>query len=50
MTGRPQNGETPREIRSDYVLEAEAQREDVRLFVIFLDDYHVRAARARIVR
>ena len=50
MTGRPQNGETPREIRSDYVLEAEAQREDVRLFVIFLDDYHVRRGASMAVR
>ena len=50
MTGRPQDGETPREIRSDYVLEAEAQREDVRLFVIFLDDYHVRRGASMSVR
>jgi VWFA-related protein len=32
----------PREIRSSYDEESEAQREDVRLFAIFLDDYHVR--------
>jgi VWFA-related protein len=32
----------PREIRSDYDEESEAARDDVRLFVIFLDDYHVR--------
>jgi VWFA-related protein len=50
VTGRPENGETPREIRSDYVLEAEAQREDVRLFVIFLDDYHVRRGASMAVR
>jgi VWFA-related protein len=31
-----------REIRSLYDEESEAQREDVRLFAIFLDDYHVR--------
>lgn len=34
--------EPPREIRTDYDEEAEASREDVRLFAIFLDDYHVR--------
>jgi VWFA-related protein len=50
VTGRPENGETPREIRSDYVLEAEAQREDVRLFVILLDDYHVRRGASMSVR
>ncbi len=32
----------PRAIRSEYDEESEAAREDVRLFVIFLDDYHVR--------
>src|SRR5207302_11504476 len=32
----------PRAIRSDYDEEAEAARDDVRLFAIFLDDYHVR--------
>ena len=50
ITGRPVDGETPREIRSDYVLEAEAQREDVRLFVILLDDYHVRRGASMSVR
>ena len=34
--------EPPREIRTDYDEEAEASRDDVRLFSIFLDDYHVR--------
>jgi VWFA-related protein len=34
--------EAPREIRTDYDEEAEAARDDVRLFAIFLDDYHVR--------
>ena len=34
--------EPPRPIRSEYDQEAEAARDDVRLFVIFLDDYHVR--------
>jgi VWFA-related protein len=32
----------PREIRTSYDEESEAQKEDVRLFAIFLDDYHVR--------
>jgi VWFA-related protein len=32
----------PREIRSDLDEEVEASRDDVRLFGIFLDDYHVR--------
>ncbi len=32
----------PKEIRTDYDEEAEAARDDVRLFSIFLDDYHVR--------
>lgn len=34
--------EPPREIRTDDDEEDEASREDVRLFAIFLDDYHVR--------
>jgi VWFA-related protein len=33
----------PRAIRSDSDEEAEAARDDVRLFAIFLDDYHVRS-------
>jgi VWFA-related protein len=60
--GRPQKVETfklvtvdgslkpgdpePREIRSEYDEESEAARDDVRLFVIFLDDYHVRRGSA----
>jgi VWFA-related protein len=35
-------GDTPRVIRNESDLEVEAAREDVRLFGIFLDDYHVR--------
>jgi VWFA-related protein len=31
----------PREIRTDFDEESEAARDDVRLFAIFLDDYHV---------
>jgi VWFA-related protein len=34
--------EPPRQIRTDFDEEAEASRDDVRLFAIFLDDYHVR--------
>jgi VWFA-related protein len=34
--------EPPREIRTDSDEETEAARDDVRLFAIFLDDYHVR--------
>jgi VWFA-related protein len=45
----------PRPIRTDYDEESEAARDDVRLFAVFLDDYHVRdgnslAARQQIAR
>jgi VWFA-related protein len=40
----------PRAIRSSDVEEMEAQRDDVRLFAFFLDDYHVRASHAVAVR
>lgn len=51
VTGTPVGGGEPaREIRSEYVEEAEAAREDVRLFVIFLDDYHVRRGASMAVR
>jgi VWFA-related protein len=43
MTGLPApNEEAPKAIRSAYDEESEAARDDVRLFAIFLDDYHVR--------
>jgi VWFA-related protein len=42
--------EPPREIRTDYDEESEASREDVRLFAIFLDDYHVRRGASMSVR
>src|SRR5262245_35458353 len=42
--------ETPREIRTDSDEEMEAAREDVRLFAIFLDDYHVRRGTSLAVR
>jgi len=41
---------TPRAIRTDYDEEAEAARDDVRLFAIFLDDYHVRLGSSLAVR
>src|SRR5262249_33904683 len=40
----------PKAIRSDYDEEAEAARDDVRLFAIFLDDYHVRGGASMAVR
>jgi VWFA-related protein len=39
-----------RPIRSTHDEESEAQREDVRLFAIFLDDYHVRRGASMYVR
>jgi VWFA-related protein len=43
VTGTPEPGaEAPRQIRTDYDEESEAQRDDVRIFVFLLDDYHVR--------
>jgi len=42
--------EPPRQIRTDFDEEAEASREDVRLFAIFLDDYHVRRGASMAVR
>jgi VWFA-related protein len=42
--------EPPKEIRTDYDEEAEAARDDVRLFAIFLDDYHVRRGASMSVR
>lgn len=51
ISGIPQPGdEPPREIRSEYDEEVEASRDDVRLFVIFFDDYHVRRGTAMSVR
>jgi VWFA-related protein len=42
LDGQPkEGGETSLEIRSQDHALAEAAREDVRLFVIFLDDYHI---------
>src|SRR3954447_25499219 len=40
----------PKEIRNDFDEESEAARDDVRLFAIFLDDYHVRRGASLAVR
>lgn len=51
VNGAVKPGEPPpREIRNEYDEESEAAREDVRLYVIFLDDYHVRRSSAMAVR
>src|SRR5213593_1398066 len=42
--------EPVRQIRTDYDEESEAARDDVRLFAIFLDDYHVRRGASMSVR
>jgi VWFA-related protein len=42
--------ETPREIRNDFDEQSEAARDDVRIFAIFLDDYHVRLGSSMGVR
>ena len=42
--------ETPKPIRTDSDEEMEAARDDVRLFAIFLDDYHVRRGASMSVR
>ncbi len=49
--GNPGPGAEPaRPIRSRYDEEVEANRDDVRLFVVFLDDYHVRLGNSMRVR
>jgi VWFA-related protein len=42
--------QAPKQIRTDYDEEAEAAKDDVRLFGIFLDDYHVRKGTSLSVR
>src|SRR5262245_4085829 len=42
--------EPPKQIRNDYDEESEAARDDVRLFCIFFDDYHVRRGASMSVR
>jgi VWFA-related protein len=50
LTGDAPRGETARAIRNDNDEEFEAQREDVRIFVILLDDYHVRRGSSIVAR
>ena len=51
VTGSPAPGEeAPRAIRNDYDEETEAGREDVRIFVIMLDEYQVRRGASLVVR
>jgi VWFA-related protein len=51
VTGEPAPGDPqPRETLSTYEQETEAARDDVRLYVIFLDDYHVRRGAGMSVR
>jgi VWFA-related protein len=42
--------EPPKEIRTDFDEESEAARDDVRLFAVFLDDYHVKRGASMAVR
>src|SRR5262249_12565097 len=46
----PTNEGPPRPIRSDSDEETEAARDDVRLFAVFLDDYHVREGASLVAR
>src|SRR5262245_65271089 len=49
--GRVEAAQTPpKQIRSDYDEESEAARDDVRLFAVFFDDYHVRRGASMSVR
>src|SRR5690606_1034723 len=51
VDGNVQPGESdPRPITSTYAEESEARRDDVRLFVFFFDDYHVRQGAAMRLR
>ncbi|HKE87518.1 MAG TPA: VWA domain-containing protein [Vicinamibacterales bacterium] len=51
VDGNPKPGEpAPREIRNQDDIEREAAREDVRLWVLFLDDYHTRLSNSMTVR
>src|SRR5262245_34389538 len=45
-----ENKAPPKHIRTDYDEEAEAARDDVRLFAVFFDDYHVRRGASMSVR
>jgi VWFA-related protein len=50
LDGGLMSKEPPRQIRTDYDEESEAARDDVRLFAIFLDDYHVTRINAMAAR
>jgi VWFA-related protein len=50
VEGNPAEGELPRQIRTTWDEETELARDDVRLFVIFYDDYHVRRGSALAVK
>src|SRR6187402_658318 len=52
LDGGRSNGrnDPPRQIRTDFDEETEAARDDVRLFAIFLDDYHVRRESSMMMR
>jgi VWFA-related protein len=47
--GRSTSPETPKEVKSPLDEEIEAAREDVRMFGIFLDEYHVQRGRSTLV-
>lgn len=46
VSGNSADGELPRQIRTTFDEETELARDDVRLFVIYFDDYHVRRGSA----
>jgi VWFA-related protein len=50
VSGNPVEGELPKQIRTTFDEETELARDDVRLFVIFYDDYHVRRGSALAVK
>ena len=50
IEGIPQDAVAPAEIKSTYDEEREAKRPDVRLFVLLLDDYHVRRGNDMVVK
>jgi VWFA-related protein len=50
VEGNPLEGELPRQIRTTWDEETELARDDVRLFVIFFDDYHVRRGAALAIK
>ncbi len=50
LDGAPGVEGAPASISSDAVEEDEAKRDEVRMFAIFLDDYHVSPASGRVVR